>query len=110
MRNATILLTLGFIVMAIGIAYALIQGNFFDELEIMRSLPWFHLSMLDLYIGFFLFSGWILYRERTLVQAVVWIILLLSLGNLIASLYAVVALVRSRRNWQRFWMGVRSVE
>jgi hypothetical protein len=110
MRNATILLTLGFIVMAIGIAYALIQGNFFDELEIMRSLPWFHLSMLDLYIGFFLFSGWILYRERTLVQAVVWIILLLSLGNLIACLYAVFALVRSRGNWQRFWMGVRSVE
>jgi Protein of unknown function (DUF1475) len=110
MRNATILLTLGFIVMAIGIAYALIQGNFFDELEIMRSLPWFHLSMLDLYIGFFLFSGWILYRERTLVHAVVWIILLLSLGNLTACLYAVFALVRSRGNWQRFWMGVRSVE
>jgi Protein of unknown function (DUF1475) len=110
MRNATILLTLGFIVMAIGIAYALIQGNFFDELEIMRLLPWFHLSMLDLYIGFFLFSGWILYRERKLVHAVVWIILLLSLGNLTACLYAVIALVRSRGNWQRFWMGVRSVE
>ncbi|MDF1810414.1 MAG: DUF1475 family protein [Phycisphaerales bacterium] len=105
MRNAIIVFSLGFIIMAVGIAYALIQGNFFDELEIMRPLPWFHLSMLDLYIGFFLFSGWIIFREKTLILAIVWIVLLLSLGNLIACLYAVVALVRSRGNWQIFWMG-----
>lgn len=105
MRNAIIILTLGFISMTIGITYALIWGNFFDELEIMRRLPWFHLSMLDLYIGFFLFSGWIIYREMTMVRAMIWILLLLSLGNLIACLYVVLALVRSRGNWQIFWMG-----
>ena len=110
MRNPIIILALGFIIMAVGIAYALIQGNFFNELEIMRPLPWFHLSMLDLYIGFILFAGWILYRERTLMRAMLWIILLLTLGNLIACLYAVVALVRSQGNWQRFWMGTCSTQ
>jgi hypothetical protein len=108
MRNAIIILSLGFIIMAVGITYAFVAGNFFDELETMRPLPWFHLSMLDLYIGFFLFSGWIVYRERTLIRAFVWIVLLLSLGNLLACLYAAVALVRSRGNWQSFWMGSRS--
>tara|TARA_R110002072_G_scaffold42064_12_gene118123 strand:+ start:70897 stop:71247 length:351 start_codon:yes stop_codon:yes gene_type:complete len=105
MRNATIILSLGFIVMAVGIAYALILGDFFAELEIMRPLPWFHLSMLDLYVGFLLFAGWILFREKSLVKAIVWIALLLSLGNLIACLYAAVAIVRARKNWQVFWMG-----
>ncbi len=110
MRNATIILSLGFIVMAVGIAYALILGDFFAELEIMRPLPWFHLSMLDLYVGFFLFAGWILFREKSLVKAIVWIALLLSLGNLIACLYAAVAIVCARKNWQAFWMGSRAVE
>ena len=96
--------------MAIGIAYALIKGNFFNELEIMRTLPWFHLSMLDLYIGFFLFSGWIIFREGTLKRAAIWIILLLSLGNLLACMYAVIALIRSRGDWQAFWMGARSTQ
>lgn len=105
MRRAIIILTLGFFVMATGIAYALIKGDFFDELEIMRSLPWFHLSMLDLYVGFLLFAGWILYREKTLIFAVIWIALLISLGNLLACLYAVIAIIRSKGNWQIFWMG-----
>ncbi len=108
MRKIMIICSLGFILMAAGIAYALIKGSFFGELEIMAPLPWFHLSMLDLYVGFLLFAGWILFREKTLVRALVWIALLLSLGNLIACLYAVIALVRSKENWQTFWMGSRS--
>lgn len=110
MRNATIILSLGFIVMAVGIVYALILGDFFAELEIMRPLPWFHLSMLDLYVGFLLFAGWILFREKSLVKAIVWIALLLLLGNLIACLYAAVAIVLARMNWQAFWMGSRSAQ
>ncbi len=108
MRNAIIILTIGFFVMAIGIAYAFVWGDFFDELEAMRSLPWFHLSMLDLYVGFLLFAGWILYRGKRLAHALIWIALLLSLGNLLACLYGVVALIRSRGNWQKFWMGKHS--
>ncbi|MFT5423855.1 MAG: putative membrane protein [Phycisphaerales bacterium] len=108
MRRTIITLSLGFFIMAAGIAYALILGNFFEEAELMFLLPWFHLSMLDLYMGFLLFAGWILYREKTLVPAVIWIALLLSLGNLTACLYATVALVGAQGNWQTFWMGRRS--
>jgi uncharacterized protein DUF1475 len=110
MQRAIIILSLGFFIMSAGIAYAMILGKFFDELEIMRSLPWFHLSMLDLYIGFLLFAGWILYREKTLLSAVIWIALLLSLGNLAACFYAIIALVRARGDWQIFWMGNHSAK
>tara|TARA_R110002111_G_scaffold1670_1_gene11534 strand:- start:247 stop:591 length:345 start_codon:yes stop_codon:yes gene_type:complete len=108
MRRITIILSIGFVIMAAGIVYALVGGDFFEELKIMRGLPWFHLSMLDLYVGFFLFAGWILFREKALVAAVIWIALLLSLGNLIACLYATLALVHARGNWQSFWMGSRA--
>jgi len=52
MRRAIIFLLLGSFIMAVGIAYAMVWGDFFEELRIMRSLPWFHLSMIDLYVGF----------------------------------------------------------
>lgn len=110
MRRAIIVLSFGFLIMAAGIAYAMIVGDFFDELHIMRPLPWFHLSMLDLYVGFLLFAGWILFREKTLVRAFIWIALLLSLGNLTACFYGIVALIRAGGDWKTFWMGSRSMK
>ena len=107
MRRAIIFILLGFLIMAVSIAYAMIWGNFFEELEIMRSLPWFHLSMIDLYVGFLLFAGWILFRERSLVVGLIWVAILLSLGNLIACLYALIALLGCRGDLQAFWMGSR---
>lgn len=110
MRHAIIALSIGFFIMATGIAYAMIIGNFFEELHIMRPLPWFHLSMLDLYMGFLLFAGWIVFRERSLIRAFIWIALLLSLGNLTACLYGIIALIRASGDWQNFWMGSRSIK
>lgn len=108
MSRAIIVLVIGFFIMAAGITYAMIWGDFFAELEIMQGLPWFHLSMLDLYIGFLLFGGWVLFREKSKGIALVWILLLLCLGNLLACLYAAIALSRSQGDWQMFWMGNHS--
>ena len=107
MSRAIIVLVIGFFIMAAGITYALIWGDFVVELKIMQGLPWFHLLMLDLYVGFLLFGGWIVFREKSMGIALVWILLLLCLGNLLACLYAAFALARSQGNWQRFWMGDR---
>ncbi len=101
------LLILGAFIMAAAIAYALIVGNFFAEAEVMLPLPWFHLSMVDLYIGFFLFAGWITFREATMLRAVLWIALLLCLGNIISCLYALIAAVNARGDWSVFWLGPR---
>jgi hypothetical protein len=37
----------------------------------------------------------------------VWVVLLLVMGNLVASLYALIALMSSGGDWQRFWLGNR---
>ncbi len=108
MRTAVRLLIIGFIVMAAGIAYALIFGEFFSEAKVLFRYPWFHLSMIDLYIGFLLFCGWVLYRERSPVIASAWIISVLLLGNLASCLYAIIAARRANGNWQSFWMGART--
>jgi hypothetical protein len=64
-------------------------------------------SMVDLYVGFTLFSCWIIYREKSLVRSVIWVILMMTLGFFTGSLYAFIALQTSGGDWKRFWMGNR---
>ncbi|MAB83158.1 MAG: hypothetical protein CMJ24_06945 [Phycisphaerae bacterium] len=107
MRRCLILLIVGAVVIASTIIYALVAGNFTAEAVTMFPLPWFQLSMVDLYLGFLLFGGWVLFREPSRTAAVVWIVLLLTLGNVTACVYAIRAIVRSGGDWTHFWLGDR---
>jgi len=64
-------------------------------------------SLVDLYVGFILFSGWIVYRERSLIPSIIWVVLMMVLGFFTASVYVFVALQTSDGDWRRFWMGKR---
>lgn len=62
------------------------------------------LSMVDLYVGFALFSSWNVYREKSLVRLVIRVTLMMVLGGFTASLYVLIALVTSRGDWERLWL------
>jgi hypothetical protein len=83
------------VVMAAGLVYGFAAGDGFDELRALMDYPWFVVSLVDVYVGFVLFACWIVSRERGL-RAVVWVTLLLTLGNLVACAYVVHA-IRSRK-------------
>jgi len=106
-RVPNIFLLLGGIIMVLAIIYVLVFGNFLDEARVLFPLPWFQLTLIDLYLGFFLFGGWILFREESRAKAVGWIVVICVLGNLAACIYALKALVQSRGNWTAFWLGHR---
>ena len=105
MRRCMNILLLCAVAMAGAIIYALVTGNFLEEAGLLFPLPWFQLALADLYLGFLLFGGWILYRERSHGRAVGWIIILCLLGNIASCIYAVRALVQARGDWQQFWLG-----
>ena len=99
----------GFCAMCMGVAllYALIRGDFGHEGGLILSMPWGIVSLVDLYVGFTLFSGWVIYREQSPIRAAVWVGLIMVLGFFVASLYVLIALQSSGGNWRRFWMGHR---
>jgi hypothetical protein len=92
-------------IMFFTLMYGFICGDFFNEGSILVSLAWGKVSLIDVYIGFFLFSGWVVYREESLPFAVFWIILIMLLGNFITSLYVTITLFKSGENLQCFWLG-----
>lgn len=95
----------GTIIMFLTLVYGFIAGNFFQEGSILFSMAWGKVSLIDVYIGFFLFSAWIIYREEKWVTAVLWILSIMILGNFITCLYATIALYGSQDNFKHFWLG-----
>ncbi len=107
MKIAKVAAFLGLLCMTAVLIYGFTAGDFLDEGKKLLAMPWGIVSLVDLYVGFVLFSGWIVYREKSLVRSVPWVVLMMVLGFWTASLYTLFALQTSRGEWGRFWMGRR---
>lgn len=108
MKIAKLISLLGLVAMAAALIYGFTAGNFLEDGAQLLSNPWGIVSMVDLYVGFILFSGWIIYREKSLGRAIIWVFFMMVLGFFTGTLYTFIALQTSDDNWQRFWMGQRS--
>jgi hypothetical protein len=105
MRIAKIISILGMLAMTGVLIYGFGIGNFFAEGSQLASMPWGIVSLVDLYTGFTLFSGWIIYREKSLPIAILWTIGMMTLGFFTGSLYAFISLQTSGGDWRKFWLG-----
>lgn len=105
MRIAKTIAALGVLAMSGILVFAFARGDFSGEGRTLLSMPWGIVSLVDLYVGFILFSGWIVYRESSVVAGILWVVLMMVLGFFTASLYTFVALQQSGGDWRRFWMG-----
>lgn len=105
MKIAKVVATLGLLAMGGILVYAFMVGDFAAEGRQLASMPWGIVSLVDLYVGFTLFAGWIVYREKSRLRAAVWVVLLMVLGFFIGSLYTLIALYTSQGDWNRFWQG-----
>ncbi|RPH60836.1 MAG: DUF1475 domain-containing protein [Chloroflexi bacterium] len=108
MKIAKFIAILGIIAMTGIITYAFAQGDFAKEGAKLVAMPWGIVSLVDLYTGFTLFSGWIIFREKSPVAAALWVVLMMGLGFFTGSLYVLIALFTSKGDWKRFWMGHRA--
>jgi len=108
MRLARTVTGIGAAGMAAVLIYALTRGDFSQEGARLLSMPWGIVSLVDLYVGFALLSGWILFRKASRGRAVVWILFIQLLGSLTASVYAFLALGSSGGDWRRFWLGTHA--
>jgi hypothetical protein len=95
----------GTLIMFLTLLYGFIAGDFFKEGSVLMSLAWGKVSLIDVYTGFFLFSGWVIFREEKWLNSVFWIIMIMILGNFITSLYVTIRLFQSGDDFKRFWLG-----
>ncbi len=108
MNLAKALALLAFLIMLGAITYGFVAGDFSREGGVLLSLAWGRVTMIDLYLMFFIFCGWIIFRERSVLPSLIWIILMMGLGALTASFYVLLALYQSKGDLQKFWFGRRA--
>jgi ABC-type microcin C transport system permease subunit YejB len=108
MKIAKALSLLGLLSMTGILIYGFTVGNFSAEGTKLIAMPWGIVSLVDLYVGFTLFSCWIVFREKAILPSVLWVILMIVLGFWAGALYTFIALQTSSGDWKRFWYGKRA--
>ena len=81
MKLAKLISLLGMVAMTGVLVYGFSVGSFFNEGSQLASMPWGIVSLVDLYTGFILFSGWIIYREKSLAIALLWTLAMMGLST-----------------------------
>jgi len=109
MKIATAIALIGLIAMTTVLVYGFTMGSFSAEGARLMAMPWGIVSLVDLYVGFALFSCWIVFRENAWMPAIVWVVLMMVLGFWAGALYTLIALRGSDGDWNRFWYGKRAV-
>ncbi|GAB6106751.1 DUF1475 family protein [Fusibacter bizertensis] len=105
MRTSKIIAWVGFFAMTVGLINGFLNGDFFKDGGELFQNPWGVMSLIDLYVGFTLFSMWIAFRERYIPIAVAWILGMMVLGFFTASVYVLLSLYTSKGNWLKFFLG-----
>jgi hypothetical protein len=108
MKLAKVISLLGTLAMTGILVYAFTVGNFTEEGNKLLAMPWGIVSLVDLYVGFTLFSCWIVYREKAVLPSIIWVVLMMVLGFFTGALYTFIALQTSGGDWRHFWMGKRA--
>ena len=108
MKLAKTVSLLGLIAMTVILVYGFTYGDFIQDGKEILANPWGIVSLVDLYVGFILFSGWIIYREDSPVRSVIWVFFMMVLGFFTGALYTYIALQTSGGDWRRFFMGRRA--
>ena len=104
MRVVIGLAAAGALAMTAALVYGFTAGDGWDEVGVLLDFPWFVVSIVDVYVGFALFGVWVFYRDPWY-QALPWMLVVMTLGNGFACLYALLAAVRASGDWSRFWLG-----
>jgi len=105
MRIAKFIALLGALAQAGILVYGFTQGNFSAAGQFFFNDPWGIVSLVDVYVGFIFFSVWVIFREKNLAVALLWVLSILILGNFPSGVYAFLALQNSGSDWKRFWLG-----
>lgn len=107
MKMGKVIAWVGLIAMTGALLQGFLVGDFFQDGGEILGNPWGIVSLVDLYVGFVLFSMWIAFREKSPILAAVWIVLMMILGFFTGALYVLYAFYQSKEDWLRFFLGAR---
>jgi len=77
---------------------AFFQEGIFEQGGKLWPMWWFRATLVDAYFGFLTFYVWVYYKETSPLSRVVWLILIVCLGNIAMAIYMLRLLTRLQSN------------
>jgi hypothetical protein len=71
-----------------------LQVSLWSSLDSFAGNPWAVATLYDAYFGFITFWVWVAYKESALWARLLWLVLILALGNIAMSFYVLIQLFR----------------
>lgn len=94
-------------VMCAALVYGFSSGDLSREGSVLVSLPWGIVTLIDFYVGIFIFSAWVWFREQAILAGSVWTLAFILLGNLATAIYLLKAAIESKGNIQYLMFGFK---
>ncbi|MFP4286129.1 MAG: DUF1475 family protein [Candidatus Izemoplasmataceae bacterium] len=107
MKIAKVITFLGALSMTIVLIYGFTIGDFSEDGSLILNNPWGIVSLVDLYVGFSIFSLWIIYREKNIYKAILLVIFMMVFGFLSGALYTLYAINQSKGDVLKLFLGDR---
>ena len=109
MNQVKYLFLLGAIIMGVSIIYGFTSGDFWSDGTALVALLWGRITLIDIYLSFLTFSGWMFFREGLTEKSILLFLLILLLGAFTICFYTYVAMQKANGDWKLFWFGPRRV-
>lgn len=87
-----------FVAMVYATVNASLQCNIMQIPGPVLGHPWFTATLFDAYCGFITFYAWVFYKEKSVAAKIIWLILIMLLGNLAMSVYMLIRLFKLPTN------------
>ena len=110
MKIAKYLFLLGAILMGSSIVYGFAAGDFLGDGSAMLELLWGKITLIDIYLAFFVFAGWMFFREGLNAKSMVILLFIIVFGSFTICFYTFIVMHRADGDWHRFWFGRRLVQ
>jgi len=91
--------------MVFGLVNGFINENFIEDGAKLLENPWGIMSLIDLYVGFSIFSIWIFVREENVFTSLIWTILIMIFGFLTVSIYIYLNIYKSDEDIKKLLLG-----
>ena len=83
------------VIMFVAIGASMAMGSLTEDGRLLLDTAWGRMSLIDIYIGVALMSGWVLLRESNPRLLLIWLPAFIVLGHGGTALYAAIAAFRS---------------
>ena len=93
-----IFLTLVWILMVYMVVSTSLESSLFEQWDFLGSIPWMRATLWDFYANVLVIYLYVLYREKSIVAKILWLVLFFCLGSIATIAYVLIQLFGLKSN------------